>query len=114
MERDNAKCVQEMEKLKRRQMRDSDMVTDEMVEDCKELLRLFGIPFVVAPAEAEAQVQCRRRSAVAAAAAADGVCVGQCAQLEMLGLVDGVVTDDSDVFLFGATNVRWAMAVVLC
>ena len=58
-------------------------VSDIMVEECKTLLRLMGVPYLVAPAEAEAQ----------------------CAVLEELGYVDGVVTDDSDALIFGAKHV---------
>lgn len=41
---------------------------------------MFGLPYIIAPMEAEAQ----------------------CAFMELSNLVDGVVTDDSDSFLFGA------------
>jgi DNA excision repair protein ERCC-5 len=62
-----------------RRERDTDTVTDEMLLEAKQLLQLFGVPYVEAPAEAESQ----------------------CAELERLGLVDGIVTEDSDVFVFG-------------
>ena len=68
---------------RRKMQRDADTVTEDMREEVMELLRLFGLPYIVAPMEAEAQ----------------------CAVLEQLGLVHGVVTDDSDAFVFGAKTV---------
>eukprot|EP01101_Sappina_pedata_P010070 TRINITY_DN624_c0_g1_i1.p1 TRINITY_DN624_c0_g1~~TRINITY_DN624_c0_g1_i1.p1 ORF type:complete len:651 (-),score=171.58 TRINITY_DN624_c0_g1_i1:15-1967(-) len=56
---------------------------DEIKTDIIGLLRLFGIPYIESPMEAEAQ----------------------CAYLEEAGLVDGIVTDDSDTFLFGGKTV---------
>eukprot|EP00980_Cylindrotheca_fusiformis_P000359 scaffold91_cov127-Cylindrotheca_fusiformis.AAC.19 len=68
-----------LSKESRGQTQDIDASMDEMKEDIVKLLELFGIPYVQAPAEAEAQ----------------------CVALEKRGLVDGIVTEDSDAFVFG-------------
>lgn len=73
----------DLERRHNNQQRVVGSVTDEMITETCELLRLFGIPFLQAPFEAEAQ----------------------CAHLEKVGLVDGVITEDSDAFLFGAKTV---------
>ncbi|XP_057720536.1 DNA repair protein UVH3 isoform X1 [Arachis stenosperma] len=63
--------------------RNAESVNSELFTECQELLQMFGLPYIIAPMEAEAQ----------------------CAFLETAKLVDGVITDDSDVLLFGARNV---------
>ncbi|KAF2085092.1 PIN domain-like protein [Saccharata proteae CBS 121410] len=75
--------LKQLRNQQKKDRRDADEVTQTMVTECQQLLALFGLPYITAPMEAEAQ----------------------CAELVQLGLVDGIVTDDSDIFLFGGTRV---------
>ncbi|KIW07149.1 uncharacterized protein PV09_02019 [Verruconis gallopava] len=75
--------LKQLRTQQKKDRRDADEVIQTMITECQQLLTLFGLPYITAPMEAEAQ----------------------CAELVRLGLVDGIVTDDSDVFLFGGTRV---------
>ena len=81
--RDYETELKQLRNQQKRDRRDADEVTQTMIQECQALLRLFGLPYITAPMEAEAQ----------------------CAELVHLGLVDGIVTDDSDIFLFGGTRI---------
>ncbi|GMI05835.1 hypothetical protein TrRE_jg7353 [Triparma retinervis] len=78
-----ARETQQMQKDMKRGDRDDDGITEDMKEDVIKLLQAFGMPYIIAPAEAEAQ----------------------CCKLEELGLVDGIITQDSDAFVFGGQTV---------
>uniref|UniRef100_G1R8Q9 DNA excision repair protein ERCC-5 n=1 Tax=Nomascus leucogenys TaxID=61853 RepID=G1R8Q9_NOMLE len=68
---------------KQQQERTAATVTGQMFLESQELLRLFGIPYIQAPMEAEAQ----------------------CAILDLTDQTSGTITDDSDIWLFGARHV---------
>uniref|UniRef100_A0A1D1ZZQ1 DNA repair protein UVH3 n=1 Tax=Auxenochlorella protothecoides TaxID=3075 RepID=A0A1D1ZZQ1_AUXPR len=72
-----------LRQAQRAQRGQADAPTDEMYTEIQDMLQMFGVPYIVAPGEAEAQ----------------------CAWLDAAGLVDGVITDDDDAFLFGAQTV---------
>uniref|UniRef100_UPI00398F173A DNA excision repair protein ERCC-5 n=1 Tax=Pristiophorus japonicus TaxID=55135 RepID=UPI00398F173A len=72
-----------LQSRKQQQERIAATVTGQMYSDSQELLRLFGIPYIVAPMEAEAQ----------------------CAYLDLTDQTSGTITDDSDIWLFGARHV---------
>ncbi|XP_055920189.1 DNA excision repair protein ERCC-5 homolog [Eupeodes corollae] len=78
-----AKEKRDLEKERNRQGRMGMTITEKMNSECMELLRLFGVPFIVAPMEAEAQ----------------------CAFLDTVQLTNGTITDDSDIWLFGGRTV---------
>lgn len=80
---DNAFVEDELYEQQTKDKRDSDEVTADMIMDVQDLLSRFGVPYITAPMEAEAQ----------------------CATLMRDHLVEGVITDDSDVFLFGGNKV---------
>lgn len=73
----------DFEKERNKLNRQGMSITQQMVNDCKELLKLFGIPYIQSPMEAEAQ----------------------CAFLNAIKITDGTISDDSDIWLFGAQTV---------
>ncbi|GAB0099359.1 DNA repair protein complementing XP-G cells [Sergentomyia squamirostris] len=83
LRKDLAKETKELETERNKQERLGVSITEKMSYECKQLLKLFGIPYVVAPMEAEAQ----------------------CAFMNSVGLTDGSITDDSDIWLFGGKTV---------
>ncbi|XP_076839487.1 DNA excision repair protein ERCC-5 [Brachyhypopomus gauderio] len=83
MEKDLQVEQSSLQEQQQQQQRTAATVTGQMCHESQELLRLFGVPFLVAPMEAEAQ----------------------CAALDRSDQTHGTITDDSDVWLFGGRHV---------
>ncbi|RMC06763.1 hypothetical protein DUI87_16209 [Hirundo rustica rustica] len=83
LEKDLSAEQNTLQSQKQQQERVAASVTGQMFLESQELLRLFGIPYIEAPTEAEAQ----------------------CAILDLTDQTCGTITDDSDVWLFGARHV---------
>uniref|UniRef100_A0A8B9HTK3 Excision repair cross-complementation group 5 n=1 Tax=Astyanax mexicanus TaxID=7994 RepID=A0A8B9HTK3_ASTMX len=83
LERDLQAEQSSLHEQQQQQQRSAATVTGQMCQESQELLRLFGVPFLVAPMEAEAQ----------------------CAALDRTDQTHGTITDDSDVWLFGGRHV---------
>ncbi|XP_053826274.1 DNA excision repair protein ERCC-5 isoform X1 [Vidua macroura] len=83
LEKDLSAEQNTLQSQKQQQERVAASVTGQMFLESQELLRLFGIPYIEAPMEAEAQ----------------------CAVLDLTDQTSGTITDDSDVWLFGARHV---------
>nr|XP_039250307.1 DNA repair protein complementing XP-G cells homolog isoform X1 [Styela clava] len=73
----------ELKKLMQAKERAARDLSQSAQLECQELLQLFGLPYILSPQEAEAQ----------------------CATLELLGLTNGTITEDSDIWLFGGKYV---------
>ncbi|KAL7852741.1 hypothetical protein SRHO_G00185260 [Serrasalmus rhombeus] len=83
LERDLQVEQSSLHEQQQQQQRSAATVTGQMCQESQELLRLFGVPFLVAPMEAEAQ----------------------CAALDRTDQTHGTITDDSDIWLFGGRHV---------
>jgi XPG I-region len=74
--------------------------TDLLSRECIAIFDLFGVPYVQAPGEAEAQVHSPLVLPLLICLLTRYLGVNKCAELAKLGLVDGIITDDSDIFAF--------------